>query len=210
MAANRIPALALRLSKTAVLLCAVGVVVLAGRGQALTYQITPVNLAVSGASFTGTITTDDTLGPLDPENVVDWSVVVSGPIEFTITPANSELNDTVFRMVSASADEIRVAFPDGNFQFNLIGPFTTTLPQCGNCQEGGVQLFRSDFGRNAQGLSLQDFDDNDPLIDDFQGPVVAGGATFYVAATSVPEPTLALLLGLGLAGLGYGARGVRT
>lgn len=206
MAANRTPALGSRLSKATALLCAVSVFVLADRGSALTYQITPVNLAASGASFTGTVTTDDTLGPLTPENLVDWSVVVSGPIEFTITPANSALNETVFWMVSATADEIRVAFPDGNFQFNLLDPFTTTLPECSNCQDGGVQLFRSDLGRNAQGLFLQDFDDNDPLIDDFQGPVVEGGATFYLAATIVPEPALALLLALGLAGLGYTAR----
>jgi hypothetical protein len=141
---------------------------------------------------------------------VDWSVTVSGPIEFTITPANSELNDSVFRMVSATADEIRVAFPDGNFQFNLLGPFTTTVPRCSDCPEGAVQLFRSDFGRNIQGLFLRDLDDGDPSFDDFQGPVVTGGATFYVAATIVPEPTIALLLGLGLAGLRYGARWART
>jgi len=147
---------------------------------------------------------------LTPTNLVDWSVIVSGPVEFTITPANSELNDTVFRMVSATADEIHVAFPDGNFQFNLIGPFTTTVPACSNCQESGVQLFRSDFGRNDQGLSLQDFGDGDPSIDDFQGPVVPTGATFYVAATIVPEPTTALLLGLGLAGLGSALRGSRA
>lgn len=193
------------LSKAALLLCAMAVVALASGAQALTYQITPVNLAASGASFTGTITTDGTLGALTPANLVDWSVVVAGPVAFTITPANSELNDTVFAMVSASSAEVRVAFPDGNFQFNLIDPFTT-LPECSDCREGVVQLFRSDFGRNVQGLSLRDLVDSDPLIEDFQDPVVTGDATFYVAATLVPEPRLALLLAAGLIGLRFVAR----
>src|SRR5512134_2436348 len=97
-----------RRARTAARLFALGVVVLGGRAEALTYQITPVNLVASGVSFTGTVTTD-------------------GTIEFTITPANSELNDTVFRNVTASADDLQAAFPDGNFQFNLISPFTTTV-----------------------------------------------------------------------------------
>jgi hypothetical protein len=179
-------------------LFAAGIALVAARSDALIYQITPVNLAASGFSFTGTVTTDGTLGALAPENVVDWSILVSGSFAFTITPANSHLNDTVFANASATADEIHVAFPNGNFQFNLEGPFTSTLPGCGNCDEGAVQLFRSDLGRNHQGMSLVDFDDNDPNVSDFQTPVVTGDATFYLAATIVPEPALALLLGFGL------------
>jgi len=160
---------------------------------ALTYRIEPVNLVVSGATFEGTVTTDGTLGSLAPANLVDWSVDVSGPLDFTITPANSALNSTVFSMVSASETEIRVAFPDGVFQFNLIGPFTTTVPECSSCFEGAVQLFRSDFERNIQGLDLHDEDDSDPSINDFQGPVVAENETSYLAATIVPEPSPRLL-----------------
>jgi len=115
----------------------------------------------------------------------------------------------VFQLVSATADQILVAFPDENFQFNPNGPFTTMVPSCSNCIEGGVQLFRSDFGRNAQGFSLVDFGDNDPSFDDFQGPVVPEGATFYVAATIIPEPTTVVLLAFGLVGLGAAPRGSR-
>jgi hypothetical protein len=193
---------------TRALLLVAAAVALSGRSDALTYQITPVNLAASGFSFTGTITTDGTLGALAAEDVVDWSILVAGPLTFTLTPANSHLNDTVFKNVSATADEIHVAFPEGNFQWNLEGPFTSTVPSCGNCTEGGVQLFRSDFGRNHQGIALVDFTDDDPHFDDFQTPVVADDATFYLAATLVPEPMLALLLGA--AALGGAARRRRT
>jgi hypothetical protein len=191
------------------LLLGLGMLVLATGARALTYQITPVNLAASGTTFTGTLTTDGTLGALTEANLVDWNIAVSGPIAFTITPVNSQLFDVVFQGVSASPDEIRVAFPDGVFQFDLIAPFTTTVAACGDCEESAVQLFRSDFGRNIQGFSLRDFDDGDPFFEDFQGPVVTGGDTSYLAATVVPEPTGALLFGVGLAGLAWAVRGVR-
>jgi hypothetical protein len=183
--------------------------VLTTGARALTYQITPVTLTASGTTFTGTITTDGTLGALTEASFVDWSIAVAGPIAFTITPVNSALFDSVFKGVSASADEIRVAFPDGVLQFDLTAPFTTTVAACGDCEEGGVQLFRSDFGRNTQGLFLIDFDDSDPFIDEFQGPVVTGGETSYLAATVVPEPAGALLVGVGLAGLACAAGGAR-
>jgi hypothetical protein len=199
------------LAHATALLLALGTLVLASGARALTYQITPVNLAASGTTFTGTLTTDGTLGALTELNLVDWSIDIAGPIAFTITPANSRLFDTVFQGVSASADEIRVAFPDGVFQFDLIAPFTTTVAACGDCEESGVQLFRSDFGRNTQGFSLRDFDDGDPLFEDFQGPVVTGGDTSYLAATvaPVPEPTGALLFGVGFMGLACAQRRVR-
>ena len=193
------------LARTAALVLVLGTLALATGASALTYRITPVNLAASGITFTGTITTDGTLGPLTDANLVDWNVAVSGPIAFTITPANSQLFDTVFRGVTASADEIRVAFPDGVLQFVLIAPFTTTVAACGDCEESDVQLFRSDFGRNTQGFALRDFDDGAPSLENFQGPVVTGGETSYLAAVVVPEPASAVLVGLGLAGLACGA-----
>jgi hypothetical protein len=182
---------------------------LAGPGRAATYQITPVLLLDSGITFTGTITTDDTVGALAPSNLTDWSVQVSGPIELTITPANSELNETVFAMVSAVADEVRVAFPDGNFQFIFEPPFTTTVPTCGNCDESGLVLLRSDFGRNLQGLFLTDGDDSDPSIEASQSPVVVGDDTYYVAATLVPEPSAVLLSAAGSIAFACAARPVR-
>jgi hypothetical protein len=206
MRASRL-SLGRRLRSAAPLLLVAGLVAAASRGEAaLLYQITPVNLVSSGEAFTGTITTDGTIGLLTPANLLDWNVEVSGPLSFTVTPANSQLNDTVFSMVSASADEIRAAFPNGTFQFILVGTLTPDIPECSNCDEGAVQLFRSDLGRNHQGFFIDDLDDGVPHVDDFQTPVVTGGADSYLAATIVPEPARTLMLGVGLLALGCAAR----
>jgi hypothetical protein len=39
---------------------------------------------------------------------------------------------------------------------------------------------------------LRDFGDGDPDVEESQGPVVPDEATFYLAATIVPEPALGL------------------
>jgi len=147
--------------------------------SANTYDISPFNLP-SGFSVSGTIETDGTIGLLSTINVVSWNISISGTPSFSITPANSSINSTVFSNVTATAEELQVAFPDGVLQFNFTGPFSSTVPDCGNCIESGLSLARFDFGRNQQGLVLSDSDDSTPNIIVFNDQVVPAGETFYV------------------------------
>jgi hypothetical protein len=80
-------------------------------GAQAVFKLKPMNLA-NGWKVTGTITTDGTLGPLAPANIVDWNLRVVGTTDLVWTEKDS--NDLNISGVSTDGKKIHViTSPDG-------------------------------------------------------------------------------------------------
>ena len=76
-----------------------------------TFTLNPITLA-NGWVVTGNITTDGTIGPLAPANILDWNLKVAQTTDFTWTERDS--NDFNISGVSTDGKNIHVATsPDG-------------------------------------------------------------------------------------------------
>lgn len=110
----------LRLSLALVLTAAA-----AAAAQATDFQLQPVKLP-GGVTVFGTVTTDGTLGPLTPANLVGWRVTVRTATRHDYTPANAPPSSVFGVSVSADGRKLRVATsPDGNggaLSFGTLAP----------------------------------------------------------------------------------------
>lgn len=168
------------------------------RADLITYSLNPFPDA---PAFTGSITTDGTLGALAPANILTWTYttpVGPGGATFSGTGADVQIGG----LIAATATEITITLPtDGSLiSLNLLHPdgFGFT---------GDTLEWLADSRRPQ--LSLR-----------HNGTFVSPGNTFFAvspsssfAIASVPEPSSAIFFGvasLGGAVVASGRRGIRS
>jgi hypothetical protein len=85
----------------------------ASSAQSTDFRLAPVKLP-GGATVFGTVTTDGSIGPLSPANLVGWRVTVRTLTRHDYTPANAPPQNMLDVSVSSDGRRMRVATsPDG-------------------------------------------------------------------------------------------------
>ena len=156
----------------------------------ITYNIVEHPALQNGHTLTGSITTDGTLGPLDPSNIVSWIVDVDGPLSFTLSSDNPsaycDLNP-YHDYVIATEDSIELVMDVSYFEL-LDGDYK---PRVYWGTSGGFvnYLAYDSLGNEAWNI----------FVDNFT-------ATWTIATAesncAVPEPSTFALLSIGLLSIG--------
>lgn len=89
------------------------------------FQLTPVQLP-SGLTMTGTVTTDGTVGPLTPAQIVGWRITLRRTTRYDYTPANAPPQNVLGVAVTADGRKLRVAAradgAGGALSFGTVAP----------------------------------------------------------------------------------------
>jgi PEP-CTERM motif len=154
----------------------------------ITYSIQNYPADQNGASLSGTITTDGTIGNLASSDILSWSWTITplGGTPFTLTSSDPDSITNVLGSLVASASEITIAVPvNGGAETNDL-----TLENAGGI--GSLEYSRESGGSVYFGYTAS----NAPIW--FTGNPSMGGTDPWVIATaSVPEPSTITLAGLG-------------
>ena len=162
----------------------------------------------NGYTFTGTITTDGTLGPLSPSDILAWSWTAVSPSlgpAFTVSGSSADPGSQVtFDFLIASPTDLEVpipalpAYPDqSNYHLNFIdnaGPTNENFTYY-----TAAYWNNPSFSSYETGYVIGPYTPND----EFRGAgfkVLGDIATPLVVGT-VPEPSSIALLTIGLMGL---------
>jgi hypothetical protein len=167
----------------------------------ITYTIQNYPADQNGASLSGTITTDGVIGNLASTDILSWSWTVTPPAGAPVTVSSSDVN----------------AFPvfiDGSVVASQLS-ITMAAPADGSLSE--LRLFAVDPVTGEFDLDYQrDFLNGPPILNRYEAdfgqnqniwnttnPAMGGHDPWVIAtaAAAVPEPSGAVLLGLGIAGL---------
>jgi hypothetical protein len=157
-----------------------------------------VNLKIGGGSATGQITTDGTIGALSLSKFLSYSILLTPTTgsQFTLTQSNSGIDFS--QALVATASDLSFDF-SGSGYWLLQNPnprsgvnylcFTTPNQLCGS-HTGGFSMATNVFGEEFSAAR--------------ERQIVA------TVATTVPEPSSAAMLSVGLVAFGFFARRRRT
>ena len=160
----------------------------------ITYSLQNYAADQAGSTLTGSVTTDGKLGTLTAADIVAWTWTVSPPVgaPFTLSGVAS----TVSLLI---ATDTQLLLPVGQSnavpsEFFLVGPvppssaqLTYDRPSVGQ----GDNIYAASNGNNPSSFWITD------------NPAMGGTDPWVigVAAAAVPEPSGAVLMGLGITGL---------
>jgi hypothetical protein len=173
---------------------AIAIVMTAGISKAgqITYSLQNYATDQAGSTLTGSVTTDGNLGTLTAADIVAWTWTVSPPVgaPFTLSGVAS----TVSLLI---ATDTQLLLPVGQSnavpsEFFLVGPAGTSSAE--------LTYFRPSVG---QGDSIYGASSNTSGFWITDNPAMGGTNPWVigVAAAAVPEPSGAVLMSLGIAGL---------
>ena len=167
-----------------------GLLALSQSAQAITYN---VNRVIGAGTVLGTVTTDGTIGLLDETNFLAWSLTIDegdGQGPFLLTEANSEAIVQTSSNLSATATELL---------YDFVAPGWAAFQN--PAQSSGINFW-------CVGLCTGPGSPIEAVMREgtfFSGESVSKSGVHVIAST-VPEPTTALLLACGLVGIGVRRR----
>ena len=104
---------------------------LSATGQGTTYEMLPVILSNGYEATGGFITTDGTTGQIFDTNIIDYEVVVTGPVPYTFSPSNPKaILQGGGNGFDATETDLTLPFVNGSVNFLFINAFDPSAPLC--------------------------------------------------------------------------------
>lgn len=192
-----------KLLKATALLLIVGGSFSTAQAGPITYQINDYTAVQQGYTISGSITTDGTIGGLNPGNITAWTWTLSEGVTVYGTTSSSDAGAGIlfFGAITASATEITMATPGMDQTIHLIlfnenlrdfNGVSLTWRRVGASHSRGFQPASDTFNGNYVNGSFSAYSENPP------GLAMPNTTTWVIAtANATPEPASRMLFGLG-------------
>ena len=143
-----------------------------------------VDISGGGETVTGTITTDGTIGALTAASIVAWNLSASGPAVLSVvSPGNHECQGSAFGGCGVTAEADGTLVETGSTPFAVTAFYGGALGQPPSIEFAPSAVFVE-------------------ITADEIAVIPTGQGTVLGSSSSAPEPPTAILLAIGLVGLG--------